>query len=235
MKNLFRNALMGTLAMVTAFALAQTPQPTVQNVVQLSASGAVQTPQDWLTISLNTTQESADATTVQNLLKAALEPALAEARKHAAAGQMEVRTGSFSLYPRSGKDGRISTWQGRAELILEGRDFAKISAIASKLQTLTVAQASFSLSRERRAQVESEAQAIAIDQFKKRAADIARGFGFDHYSLREISVGSNDFSPGPRPRMMAMEARAPASESPIPVEAGLGTVTVTISGSVQLR
>ncbi len=235
MKNLFRNALMGTLAMVTAFALAQTPQPTVQNVVQLSASGAVQTPQDWLTISLNTTQESADATTVQNLLKAALEPALAEARKHAAAGQIEVRTGNFSLYPRNGKDGRITTWQGRAELILEGRDFARISAIAGKLQTLTVGQASFSLSRERRTQVEAEAQAIAIEQFKKRAQDIARGFGFDQYNLREISVGSNDFNPGPRPRMMAMEARGPASDSPIPVEAGLGTVTVTISGSVQLR
>jgi predicted secreted protein len=68
-----------------------------QNVVQLSASGTVEVPQDMLTMSLTTTREGADSNAVQAQLKAALETALAEARKTALAGQMDVRTGNFSL------------------------------------------------------------------------------------------------------------------------------------------
>ncbi len=214
---------------------AQVPPSPLQNVVQLSASGSVQTPQDWLTLSLNTTVEAPDAQTVQNQLKVALETALADARKAATTDRMNVRTGNFSLYPRNARDGKIIGWQGRAELVLEGRDFALISATAGRLQTLTLGQAVFSLSREQREKVEGEAQAIAIRQFKKRAAEIARGFGFEQYTLRELSVNGNDQGPMPRPRLMAMEARSGASDAPIPVEAGMSHVVVTVSGAVQLR
>src|SRR6218665_1188064 len=98
-------------------------QPVPQNVVQLSASGVVEGPQDFLSLTLSTTREAPDAAAVQTQLKAAVDAALAEARKTAAPGQMEVRSGAFSLYPRHNKDGRISAWQGTAELVLEGRDF----------------------------------------------------------------------------------------------------------------
>ncbi len=223
------------LGAAATLATAQVPPPPLQNVVQLSASGSVQTPQDWLTLSLSTTVEASDAQTVQNQLKVALETALADARKAAAPDRMNVRTGNFSLYPRNTRDGKINGWQGRAELVLEGRDFALISTTAGRLQTLTLGQAAFSLSREQRDKVEGEAQAAAIRQFKKRAAEIARGFGFEQYTLRELSVSGNDQGPMPRPRLMAMEARSAASDAPIPVEAGMSQVMVTVSGTVQLR
>ena len=92
----------------------------------------------------------------------------------------------------------------------------------------------FSLSREQRAKVEGDAQQAAIERFKAKAAELARGFGFSGYTLREVSVNSNDYAPGPRPMMMARAAQA-ADSSPVPVEAGKSTVTVTVSGSVQLR
>lgn len=205
------------------------------NVAQLSANGSVEALQDVLSISLGTTREAADATEVQNQLKLALDAALAEAAKAAAPGRMEVHTGSFSLYPRYGRDGRISTWQGRTELVLEGRDFARISATAGKIRSLNVGQVAFSLSRETRARVEGEAQSLAIERFKAKASEIARGFGFSSYALREISVSANDQGGLPRPRLMAMEAKSVASDSPVPVEAGRSTVLVTVSGSVQLK
>lgn len=205
------------------------------NVVQLSASGAVEVPQDLLSVSLNTTREGPDAGMVQNQLKLALDAALAEARKAAQPGQLEVRTGGFSLYPRRGRDGKISGWQGSTELVLEGHDFARISGTAGRIQTLTIGQVSFGLSREQRAKVEGEAQAMAIERFKAKAAEIAQGFGFSGFALREVSVQANDQGPVPRPRLMAMEARADASDAPVPVEAGRSTVMVTVSGSVQLR
>src|SRR5512140_2151659 len=217
----------------SAWAAAQTPPP--QNVLQLSASGSVEVQQDLLTLSLNTTREGPEPQAVQGQLKVALDAALAEARKTALPGQMDARTGTFGLYPRYTRDGKISGWNGTAELVLEGRDFARITQKAARIQTLTVGAVSFGLSREQRAKVESEAQTAAIERFKAKAAELAKGFGFSGYSLREVAVNSNDQVFGPRPRMMAMEAKAGPAEMPVPVEAGKSTVTVTISGSVQLR
>ncbi|QDL37423.1 SIMPL domain-containing protein [Rhodoferax sediminis] len=211
------------------------PYAPPQNVVHLAAQGSVEVQQDLLSITMNTTREGPDAGTVQNQLKAALDVALAEAKRAAQPGQMEVRTGNFSLSPRYGRDGKISGWQGSAELVLEGRDFARISTAAGKIQTLTMGNVTFGLSREQRAQVEGEAQTMAIDRFKARASDIAKGFGFAGYSLREVSVNANDQGVVPRPRMMAMEAKAAMAEAPVPVEAGKSTVLVTVSGTVQLK
>ena len=206
-----------------------------QNVAQLSANGAIEVQQDLLTITMSATREGADANAVQTQLKTALDAALTEAKKSAQAGQMDVRTGNFSLYPRYGKDGKISAWQGSTELVLEGRDFARISATAGKIQTLTLGNVSFGLSREQRAKVEGEAQSQAIERFKAKAAEIAKSFGFSGYTLREVSVNANDQGFVPRPRMLAMDARASGAEAAVPVEAGKSTVLVTVSGSVQLK
>ena len=92
----------------------------------------------------------------------------------------------------------------------------------------------FGLSREQRAQVETEAQTLAIESFKTKAAELAKGFGFGGYTLREVSVNANDQGGMPRPRMMAMEAKM-SSDAPVPAEAGKATVQVTVSGAVQLK
>ena len=210
-------------------------QPSLQNVIQLAANGTVEVQQDLLSISMNTTREGADAAGVQAQLKTALDAALQEGKKAAQPGQLDLRTGNFSLYPRYGRDGKITGWQGSAELVLEGRDFARISTTAGKIQTLTMGGVSFGLSREQRQKVEGEAQAQAIERFKSKADGIAKAFGFAGYTLREVSVNANDQGFAPRPRMMAMEARAVAAEAPVPVEAGKSTVLVTVAGSVQLK
>ena len=236
--------LSNTIKIVAAYALLtgatgtfaqQNSQIQPQNVVQLSASGSVEVQQDLLSISMATTRDGPDAGTVQNQLKVALDAALAEAKKSAQPGQLDVRTGNFSLFPRYARDGKINGWQGTAELVLEGRDFARISAVAGKVQTLTMGNVAFSLSREQRTKVEGEAQGIAIDRFKAKAAEIAKGFGFGGYTLREVAVNANDQGFVPRPRVMAMEAKAASSDAPVPVEAGKSTVLVTVSGSVQLK
>ena len=209
--------------------------PQVQNVVQLSANGVVDTGQDLLSISMNTSREGLDAGVVQSQLKVAIDAALTEAKKAAQSGLLDVRTGNFSLSPRFGRDGKQVGWQGSAELILEGSDFARISNTAGKIQTLTISGLSFGLSRELRTRVETQAQGVAIERFKTRATEIARGFGFTGYTLREVSVNANDQGFSPRPRMMAMESRAVSADAPVPVEAGKTAVVVTVSGSVQLK
>lgn len=207
----------------------------LQNVAQLSASGSVEVQQDLLSVTMNTTRDGSDANTVQTQLKQALDTALAEAKKAALPGQLDVRTGNFSLYPRYGKDGKINGWQGSTELVLEGKDFARITSTAGKIQTLTLGHVGFALSREQRAKVEGEAQAQAIERFKAKASEIAKNFGFGSYTLREVAINANDQGHTPRPRMMAMQAKAEMSDAPISVEAGKSTVLVNVSGSVQMK
>ena len=226
--------------MVAGFALAGSALagsaqtlPPPQNVLQLQASGTVEVQQDLLTMTLTTTKEGADPAVVQAQLKTALDAALAEAKRNAQPGQLDVRTGNFALYPRHTRDGRIGGWNGTAELILEGRDFPRITQTAGRINTMTLGGVGFGLSREQRAKVETEAQTLAIERFKSKAAELARGFGFSGYSLREVSVNANDQG-FPRPMRMEMASKA-AADSPLQVEAGKSTVMVTVSGSVQLK
>lgn len=236
MKNIQWIAACAALTIAGAAAAQSAPWAPPQNVLQLSAAGTVEVQQDLLSMTLSTTRDAADAATVQTQLKTALDAALAEARKNAQPDQLDVRTGNFSLSPRYTRDGKINGWQGSTELVLEGKDFPRITQTAGRISTLTVASVGFGLSREARAKVEAEAQTIAIDNFKQKAAELAKGFGFAGYSLREVSVNASQGGPI-RPRMMAMEASSSMkmSDAPVPIEAGKTSVVVNVSGSVQLK
>jgi predicted secreted protein len=209
---------------------------TPQNVVSLQSQGSLEVQQDLLTISMNSTKDGADAATVQTQLKAALDAALTEAKKVAQPGQLDVRTGAFSLYPRYGRDGKINGWQGTTELVLEGRDFARISTLAGKINTLTLGNVVFGLSREARARVEAEVTAQAIDRFKQKAQDISKGFGFTGYTIREVSVNAADQGMyQARGRVEMMQSKAMSADAAVPVEAGRSTVVVMVVGSVQMK
>ncbi len=231
----FAACALAALATLPAWAQERVRAPE-HNQVQLSATAAQDVAQDWLSLNLTTTRDGLDANQIQTQLKTALDAALAEARKAAQPGQLEVRTGNFSLSPRYGRDGKISGWNGSIELVMEGRDFARLSATAGKISTLTLGNIAFSLSREQRAKVETETQAAAIERFKAKAADIAKGFGFSSYTLGQVAVSASDQAmPIPRPRILAMKADVSMSEAAIPVEAGKATVSTTVSGSVLLK
>lgn len=204
-----------------------------QNVLQLSATGQVEVQQDLLTLSLSTTREGAEAAAVQAELRKALDAALAQVKSTAQPGQLDVRTGDFSVHPRHNRDGKISGWQGRAELVLEGRDFDRITQAAARATSMTIGNVAFGLSREQRAKVEGEAQALAIDRFKAKAAQIAKAFGFAGYTLREVSVQSDDSGFQPRMYGMAKAQAMSAEAAPVPVEPGKTTVQATVSGTVQ--
>ena len=222
------------LAASAAVTPAQTLPPP-QNVLQLQTSGTVEVQQDLLQVRLTTARDGTDPAAVQGQLKAALDSALAEARKTALPEQMDLRTGNFAIYPRNNREGRITGWTGTAELLLEGRDFARITQAAGRIQTMTLGGVSFGLSREQRLKVEGDAQTQAIERFKAKAAELAKAFGFGGYALREVAVNASDPGFQPRMRMVAQDAKAGSAESAVPVEPGKSAVTVTVSGSVQLR
>lgn len=219
-----------------ATAQAQSVEP-VRNVVQLSATGQVEVNQDWLQMNLAVSREGRDAAAVQKQLQQVVDAALQKLKPQAQGQALQVRSGSFGVSPRQNDEGKITGWGGSAEIILEGKDFAGISQAASGVEGMTVAGLGFGLSKEGSEKVQEQAQTLAIDNFKSRASQLTKSFGFNSYSLREVSVNSQDNYPGPRVQRTAQSASMVSKSyaKPVPVEAGKAQVTVNVSGSVQLQ
>jgi predicted secreted protein len=224
------------LGMATAplwVAAAEPAQP--QGVVGLSASASTEVTKDLLNVAFSTTKEGQDAAAVQAQLKQALDAALAEAKKAARPGQLEVQTGNFSLYPRYAPKGGITGWQGSAELIVEGRDMPAIGQLTGRITTMSIARVGYGLSRELREKVEGDVTAQAIARYRTKAAEVAKQFGYGGYAIREVNVNANEPVMYAAAPMLREKTMSIASDSSLPVEAGKGTVTVTVNGTVQMK
>lgn len=227
-------AVLGAAALIAGPATAQTVAPVPDGVLNLSATATVDVPNDWMTVTFSTTREGADAVAVQAQIRQALDTALAEARKVAKPGQVEVSTGSFSLYPRYGNKGTLTGWNGTAELQAQGRDMPALALLSGRITTMTIAGVAYSISREAREKLEGEVAAQAIARFRASAAEHARAFGYGGYKLREVNVAHEAEARPPRPMLRARAMEAASADASLPVEAGKGAVTATVSGSVQM-
>lgn len=216
-------------------AAADTAAP-ASNQLSLSASASTEVTNDVLVITFSTQREGADAATVQLQLTQALNAALAEARKAAQPGQVDIGTGNFSVQPRYAPKGEATKWQGIVELRAEGRDFDALTRLVSRIQTLTVAQVGYRLSREAREKAQAEVSAQAIARFRSQAEAYAKAFGFSSVTLRAVEISASDAPPPiPRFRTAGADMLAAAPPPPLPVEAGRSSVSATVSGSVQMK
>lgn len=229
----FRPAL-ALLCLVLAAPLVRADPPVVANQLALSASATAEVTNDVLVITFSTQREGADPAALQAHLTQALNTALAEARKAARPGQVDVSTGNFSVQPRyTGKDEPMK-WQGVAELRAEGKDFEALAQLVGRIRTLSVAQVGYRLSREAREKVEGEVSTQAIARFRSQAEAHAKAFGFSSVTLRTVEVNTSASSGPPMMRMRAASAEMAMAAAPLPVQAGTSEVNVTVSGSVQM-
>ncbi|MEO6897986.1 MAG: SIMPL domain-containing protein [Caldimonas sp.] len=208
-------------------------------VLGLTASASVEVTKDLLSVTLSTTREGSDANTVQAQLKQALDAALAEAKKAARPGQVDVQTGNFSLYPRySNGSGTarpaITGWQGSAEIVVEGHDMAAIGQLTGRITTMTIARVGYRLSREASRKVEDDIAAEAIVAFRAKAASYARQFGYGGFEIREVNLSTSEPQNGPMPMMRVQAMKAPSDDA-LSVEPGKATVTATVNGTVQMK
>ncbi|QGZ60862.1 SIMPL domain-containing protein [Paraburkholderia acidisoli] len=202
-------------------------------VLSLSAQASAEVPQDVVTITLFYEQEANDPATLTNTLNQRADAALQKAR---GTSGVTTRSGQFSIYPSTDRDGRISAWRGRTEIVLESHDFAAASKLAGDLSSvMQVGNVQFSLSPEAQRAAEQKLSGQAIASFRDQATAAARAFGYSSYSIRDVSVGHSGVPPRP---MMMMAARASVDakmSAPVALEGGTSTVTVNVSGSVQMK
>ena len=224
-------------ASLPSLAAAQAPvvQKDPEGVISLNSSATVQVPNDWITVQFTTTKEGNDAASVQAALKEALGAALAQARQVAKAdGHVEVQGGGFSLQPRLNAKGLVNGWTGTTSLWVQGRDMGTIAELAGRVQSMTVGNLDYSVSREAREKVEGDVSAQAIARFRAKAADYAKAFGYATFTVRDANVNIDNGQPTPRPYLRKAAMASSVSDS-LPVEAGSGSVTANVNGSVQLK
>jgi predicted secreted protein len=223
-----------TLTLAPRTALAQTDtrvQPA--GVLSLSAQASAEVPQDVVTITLFYEQEANDPASLTTTLNQRADAALQKAR---GVSGVTASSGQFSIFPSTDRDGRISAWRGRTEVVLESHDFTAAAKLAGDIASvMQVGNVQFSLSPEAQREAEQKLSGQAIASFRDQAMSAARAFGYSSYTIREVNVGHGFMQP--RPVMMA--ARAVSADAkvaqPVPLEGGTSTVTVNVSGSVQMK
>jgi predicted secreted protein len=203
-------------------------------VLSLSAQASADVPQDVVDITLFYEQEAQDPASLTSVLNQRADAALRQAK---GVDNVTAHSGSFTVYPSTDRDGRISAWRGRTEVVLESKDFAAASKLAGKMSdSMQVGSVTFSLSPEAQRAAEQKLSTQAIASFKQQAQSSAQAFGYSGYAIREVNIGHNGSSPRPVMMMAARSMGADAKMSaPMALEGGTSTVTVNVSGSVQMN
>ncbi|MCC8391736.1 SIMPL domain-containing protein [Paraburkholderia sp. MMS20-SJTR3] len=221
------------LALAPPVARAQSVMPQPSGVLSLNAQASAEVPQDVVEITLFYEQEASDPSTLTATLNQRADAAMQKAR---GVSGVTARSGAFSIFPSTDRDGRISAWRGRTEVVLESRDFAAASKLAAQMASIMqVGNVHFSLSPEAQRAAEQRITGDAIKSFREQAAASAQAFGFSGYSIREVNVNHSGAMPRPVMMMSARAMGADAKMAQMPLEGGTTTVTVNVSGSVQMK
>jgi predicted secreted protein len=237
-----RNTTSALAAVLLLAGAAMAQNAVAQSVVQAQPSGVLSlaaqasedVPQDVVDITLFYEQEAQDPASLTSVLNQRADAALRQAK---GVDNVTAHSGSFTVYPSTDRDGRISAWRGRTEVVLESKDFAAASKLAGKMSdSMQVGSVTFSLSPEAQRAAEQKLSTQAIASFKQQAQSSAQAFGYSGYAIREVNIGHNGSSPRPVMMMAARSMGADAKMSaPMALEGGTSTVTVNVSGSVQMN
>lgn len=180
---------------------------------------------------LSLTAEDENAARLADQINRTMDGALKTAK---ARPKIEVRTSSYRTWPVYDKN-KIRRWRATQELLLEGSDFAELGNLIGQLQErLQVNSIDFSVSPPRRATVEDELIAQALDAFKQRAELVRKQLAAKGYRLVDVSINTGGGQPVPLMRGMAMEAME-KSVAPPALEAGTSVLNVSVGGVIELQ
>jgi predicted secreted protein len=234
MKQLLAATLLGTTALAATAQGGPVPGDAWQppsGVLSLTAQAVTEVPTDVVHLTLAAEQEGPEPAAISSALSARAQQVIAEAKRTPG---VQAESGGFTIHPNTDRNGKISTWRGRSEVILQSRDFAAVSKLAGQLANqMQVQNINFSLSREARQAAEGKLTEQAVASFRDKAQATARLFGYGGYAIRNVQVGEAG-AVTPMPRMYAAKTMM-ADATPVPVEGGKAQVTVTVTGSVQMQ
>lgn len=199
-------------------------------LIDLSAEASRSAPNDLARTTVYAEVSGTNPAELAKQVNSTIDTALQTAK---AFSKVKTRSSGTHTYPTYGKEGRISGWRMRSELLLESRDMTALSELLGRLQeTLAVSQLVLQPSPETRKKAEEEAMLEALAAFQAKASLIA-GALKKSYCIRQMNIG-NAGQPPVMPMMMRSARMDAAEAAPAPIEAGESMVSVTISGQIEL-
>jgi predicted secreted protein len=199
------------------------------NQVHLQAQQSRSVSNDTMHVTLNTYADMRDAAELAERINRDMEWALAMAK--AVAGVL-VSTGAYQTWPVY-RDNIKKGWRGQQSLILEGTDTKALSRLAGQLQEkLQIKSMNFSVSDEKRTEVENSLIRTALDAFKQRAKIVGDNLQATGYRLVDININTS----AQRPPIVyqARAATMEAAAAPVATEAGESDIRVTVNGTIEL-
>jgi predicted secreted protein len=185
---------------------------------------------DRVTTVLGVTVEDNDPAQVADRVNRSMTWALERAR---AAPEVKVRSGSYHTFPITDK-GKLQRWRARQDLILEAATVEALGDLIGTLQErLQVESMAFSVSDERRREIEQALIAEALAAFRARAEQVRRNLDAAGYEIAELSIDTTGHVRPPRP--MVMRGMAAAEAAPPALEAGTSRLQVGVRGTIRLR
>lgn len=186
---------------------------------------------DLVTAILNVTAEALKPAKLADTINSTMSWALDQAR----ANQMvKPRSGAYQTYPVY-EDKKIVRWRGRQELQLESQDVDQLSELVGTLQSrLQLQSLQFSVSPDKRRQIEDTLIEQALAAYQQRADIIRKSLGAQGYTLLEVNIHTAGQD---RPIPVRAEAASMLSRSSVSqpaMEQGTSRVNVQASGKIRL-
>lgn len=231
MRSLNRLGLVALLCFSAASPMATAATPT-----QLTVTGQAQqeVDNDQISVVLYAQEQNANSARLADSLNRTLKRALNEANQ---VKGIDVSGGQVRTWPHYESNGRISGWQGRGDLRLNGKPTPEFSELVGRLQSyLQIENVGFSVSDSARQATESRLIAAAISDLRLRAREVAKALDKPHMEIRELSLNDRGGAPVPVRAMMMKAAPALGAGVAAPEwQAGKSTISVEVSGKVELR
>jgi predicted secreted protein len=217
------------MAMVSAAPALAHDAPLTYDRINLSASAGEEVENDTLVAMLYAQREGNNASQLAEQVNRSIKSAVAKAKQ---SGGIKVQTQGYSTNPIYRKQ-VLTGWRVQQSIRLESKDSAALSELIGELQKeLAVSNISYTISPERRKQVEGELISKGIAAFTQRAQQVTKDLGRQQYRLVQMQVNTSGIAPRRHlARGMAMEMEGAAAPT---LEAGTQRVEVQISGTIEM-
>lgn len=219
------------LALANAPAHAHDAAETRYPYASLQAEAVTEVARDTVRLTLSAEVNDAEQAQVAAALSRTVDSVMKQVR-----GKEGVKaySGNFQVWPMNDKNGRISEWRGRAQIILESTDFEAASKLAAEVaDRMPITNLAFSVAPRERARHEAELMQEAATAFRERAEALAKALGYESYSIREVQLGGSGAAYQPERRMMAMAADSAGVG--VPLEGGTEQISLSVQGTIFLH
>jgi len=204
----------------------------VEDQVNFQVQAGRDVANDRVTAILSATTENRDPAKLAESINTDMNWAVEKLRTRSA---IKTQSGSYQTYPVY-DDKKIVRWRGRQDLQLESGDVDVLSSVLGDLQErLQIQSLQFSVSPEKRDNVESALIEAALAAFRKRAALISRSLDATDYALVDMSIHTGGMRPPVPVRVEAASLSSRVQSSAPAIEQGTSRLTVQVSGRIQLQ